>query len=229
MKIAGGCGSGWCCKAVMDQLYLNLVFSFSPETTGELLKLPPWALILQVHCRFEETGFESCISSTWVKYNMALVLHVKNCHSRLMPCSQEFGKFCFSFVQCWMIGSWGYFCLVPCSIQTQALLPVLNKWGGCSHLQILLRHRVSASCAVSLQCFLCVVNSCVFIARYVYQVFIFKCNFKCLNFLTCTIKKWQLWRQLVLSHTENMIQFSLMMSVKPQGSFVCIAQPRTMP
>lgn len=159
---------------------------------------------------------------------MASDLHVKNCHSRAYALFTEVWEILFLFVQCWMIGSWGYFCLVLHSLQTQALLPVLNKWGSCSHLQILLRHRVSDSCAVPLQCFLCVVNSCVFIARYVYQVFIFKCNFKCLNFLPCTIKKWQLWRQLVLSHTENMIQFSLMMSVKPQGSFVCTAQPRTM-
>lgn len=33
----GGCGSRWCCKAVMDQQYLNQFFSFTPETTGELL------------------------------------------------------------------------------------------------------------------------------------------------------------------------------------------------
>lgn len=161
---------------------------------------------------------------------MALVLPVKNCHSRAYALFTGVGEILFSFVHCWMIGSSGYFCLVPHSRQTQALVPVLNKWGSCSHLQILLRHRVSVSCAVPLQYFyfLCVVSSCVFIARYDYQVFIFKCNFKCLNFFLCTIKKkWQLWRQLVLSHRENMIQFSLMMSVKPQGSFVCIARPRT--
>lgn len=176
----------------MDQLYLNLFFRFTPETTGELLNWrsssPHELTFLQVQSRFEETGFESCISSTWVKYYMALVLPVKNCHSRAYALFAGVGEILFLFVQCWMIGSWGCFCLVPHSRQTQALVPVLNKWGSCSHLQIFLRHRVSVSCAVPLQYFLCVVvNSCVFIARYDYQVFIFKCNFKCLNFLPCTI------------------------------------------